>query len=158
MDITIREAAITDAETISALVSSLAVKHIGPSLGEGGIDVLLAGMGESSTRERIEEGWLHFVAHSGQDLVGVVVVKPPSHLYHLFVQTEFQKKGIGSRLFKHADTQILSATDSPILTVNSSLNAIATYQRFGFVVKGEVCDTNGVRCQAMVRQLDQAQA
>ena len=151
MDIILRNATVADSERISEIVSSLALKHIGPTLGEGGIDPLLASMDAEQTRMRIENQWLHLCAMRGDDMIGVVVVKPQSHLYHLFVQTEFQRKGIGTKLFTAADDATLASTNSRLTTVNSSLNVVPAYERFGFTVNGAIDETNGVKSQPMVR-------
>ena len=133
------------------MVSALASEHIAPSLGDGGIEVLLTSLGPEPTRKRILDNWFHLCAFEGDKLIGVVVVRPPSHLYHLFVASDFQKRGIGGQLFAAADAATIANSQSRILTVNSSLNAVPVYERLGFTVDGPVVETNGVRHQPMVR-------
>ena len=151
MDITFRNAELSDARSISALVSALSSEHIAQTLGDGGLELLLSSMDLAATRERIEDQWLHLCAFNVDKLVGVVVVKPKCHLYHLFVETDFQNKGIGSQLFAKADAATLAKTKAKLSTVNSSLNVVQVYQGLGFVADGPISDTNGVRCQPMVR-------
>ena len=154
MDIILRNAILSDADRTAAIASSLSAEHIAPSLADGGFDVLLASMDSEQTRGRIKDGWLHLCAIHENSMIGVVVVKPPSHLYHLFVLTEYQRKGVGTKLFSAADAATLATTDACLSTVNSSLNAIPAYQRLGFTVDGAIVETNGVRCQPMVRVID----
>ena len=147
-----RHATIADAAAIADFVSKLAAEHIAPSLTKGGVDKLLTSLNADATQQRIAAGWPHICAIDGDDLVGVVVVKPPTHLYHLFVRTDLQRTGIGRQLFEIAEEWTKKATDDCLATVNSSLNAIPVYTRFAFEADGPVIDTDGVRYQPMVRQ------
>lgn len=153
MDITLREAAPSDCDRIATMVSTLASEHIAPSLGDGGIEVLLSSLEPEPTRKRILDNWFHLCAFKDDKLIGVVVVRPPSHLYHLFVVSDLQRQGIGGRLFAAADAASIASSQSHISTVNSSLNAVPVYERFGFAVDGPVVETNGVRHQPMVRAI-----
>ncbi len=147
-----RFATRTDADAISAFVSALASEHIASSLGDGGLEKLLNSMDTDSTLKRVADGWPHICALDGEDLAGVVVVKPPGHLYHLFVRTDLHRTGIGKKLFAIADDWSLSTSNMRLATVNSSLNAIAVYNRLGFEVAGPIVETAGVRHQPMVRK------
>jgi GNAT superfamily N-acetyltransferase len=152
IDINIRDATIDDALAISEHVSALATQYIAPSLGDGGLERLLASMDVASTRQRILDGWPHLCAFDGNDLVGVLVVKPPTHLYHLFVSSDFQRTGVGKNLFSIGDERLFGETHQRLATVNSSLNAVCIYERLGFVANGPLADVGGVRFQPMVRQ------
>ena len=50
---------------------------------------------------------------------------------HLFVRADSHGRGLARALWEHAK----SRSDSTTFVVNSSLPAVAVYQRFGFVVK-----------------------
>ena len=147
----IRIATVDDAHAISRLVSSLTLSHVGPSLGGGGLDKLLDSMDVTSTRKRLNDGWPTFCALQRRELVGVVVIRPPSHLFHLFVRSDVQGCGIGRALFEVADKIANEVAGVPLATVNSSLNAILVYERLGFVPEGPIRDVEGVRFQPMVR-------
>lgn len=148
---TFRKATRDDAATISRFVSKLATQHIAPALTSNGVATLLATMDVDSTRQRISDGWLHLMGFEESRLLGVAVVKPPTHLYHLFVETDFQRSGIGRNLFYLANELTDYEAGKPIQTVNSSLNAVEVYRRLGFVTEGKVVDQDGVRYQPMVR-------
>ncbi len=147
-----RLATETDAGAISAFLSALATEHIAPSLGDGGIEKMLSSMDTTSTRQRIIDGWPHICALDGQELAGVIVVKPPAHLYHLFVRTDLHRTGVGKKLFVIADDWSVSTSGVRLATVNSSLNAIRVYNRLGFDTAGPVVETEGVRHQPMIRK------
>ena len=148
-----RNATTNDAAAISEFVSNLATEHIAPSLGDGGLDILLDSLNVDATRQRLENDWPHICVFDGKDLSGIIVIKPPTHLYHLFVRTDLQRNGIGSQLFAIADRTCMDASGIRLETVNSSLNAVQFYARFGFDTDGPVVDTKGVKHQHMVRPI-----
>jgi GNAT superfamily N-acetyltransferase len=98
----IRLAEKSETEAISRFVSKLAVTHIGSTLQVGGLEKLLRGMDVDSTITRMSEGFPHWVALEGGAIVGIAVVKPPSHIYQLFVRSDRQRSGIGRRLMNQA--------------------------------------------------------
>jgi ribosomal protein S18 acetylase RimI-like enzyme len=150
----IRLAEKSEAEAISRFVSELAVTHIGSTLQAGGLENLLRSMDVDSTITRMTEGFPHWVAVEGDAIVGIAVVKPPSHIYHLFVRSDRQRSGIGRRLINEGLRFISDRCGRASVTVNSSLNAVDAYRRFGFrKAGGEMVDSAGVRFQPMSRDL-----
>lgn len=149
-----RDAIISDAPMISDFASSLASQYIAPSLEIGGLAILLESMNATATAERIASGWIHVCCMDDDQLAGIVVIRPPRHLYHLFVRSDLQRRGIGRNLFRTADDRVFKDTSTRILTVNASLNAVDAYFRLGFVPAGDVVNSNGVRFQPMVRSQD----
>ena len=133
-----RNATTADAAAIAAFVSNLASEHIASSLGDGGLDTLLASMTANATQQRLVDGWPHICAFDGDDLSGVVVVKPPTHLYHLFVRSDLHRTGIGRKLLSIADDWSVRTSGVRLATVNSSLNAVTIYNRFGFESHGPI--------------------
>jgi predicted GNAT family N-acyltransferase len=148
-----RRATQDDSQQISDLVSTVTRKHIGPLLSSAGLVALLRSMDLASTRKRISEAWPTFCALQDQVFVGVIVIKPPSHLYQLFVRSDTHGKGVGRSLFQIAEMHVIEDLGSGIKTVNASLNAVSVYQRLGFELKGEVKEQDDVRFQPMVRTL-----
>jgi GNAT superfamily N-acetyltransferase len=149
----IRKATLADTVPISNFVSDLSTKQIASELGEGGIETLLASMDYSSTGERLKNGWLHLLAMTSNRIAGIVVVKPPTHLYHLFVRTDLQRSGVGRLLLAAAYEHTLIAAASKLMTVNSLPNAVGAYRRFGFETAGDIFDDGGVRHQPVVRRV-----
>jgi GNAT superfamily N-acetyltransferase len=99
-------------------------------------------------------GFPHWVALEGGAIVGTAVVTPPSHIYHLFVRSDRQRSGIGRRLMNEALWFISDRSGRATVTVNSSLNAVDAYRKFGFRNAGdEVVDGAGVRFQPMSQDL-----
>lgn len=148
---TLRDATTNDAPAISALVSDLVRRHIAPSLTDAGLAKLLSSMNEEATRQRIEDGWPHLLKIVDNELAGLIVISPPTHLFHLFVHSSMQRTGVARRLFHAADERVRKNTGERIATVNSSLNAIDVYRRLGFEISGSMVENQGVRFQPMVR-------
>ena len=151
MHLEIRIATHADALAISNLVCKLSAAYIGPHLYDGGLEKLLASMDLDSTTERIESGWPHFCACENGELIGIVVVKPQDHLYHLFVDGSRQMTGLGQQLFQFADQQTVKESGMKLRTVNSSINAVGFYRKLGFSCDGDVVEVEGVRYRPMVR-------
>jgi ribosomal protein S18 acetylase RimI-like enzyme len=142
-DISIRAATIDDAESISQLVTSLAREYIACELSPEGASRLLNSLSLESIRNYFKSGYKYYVAESGSVLAGVVATRDNRHLYHLFVAESFQRRGLARRLWQVAQAPCLAAGTREF-TVNSSRNAVAVYERFGFIRQSESQDTGGV--------------
>jgi GNAT superfamily N-acetyltransferase len=145
----IQPAAIKDASRISNFVTCIAVKQIGPTLSDAGIKHLLAEMSTENQAERIRLGFQFFIASDDSVMVGVVAIRLPSHLYYLFVDPDRQRQGIGRQLWTWARDWARDSFKQDTFTVNSSLNAVEAYERFGFVTTGPIEEMHGVRYQPM---------
>ena len=144
--IAIRKATVDDAGAIGVLIRASAEAHILPSLTGEGRAHFLDDHTDASIAERLRRDFDYHVAERGGELVGVVGVRLPTHLYHLFVVDAARQRGIGRRLWQHA----WRAAGSPgTMTVNASLNAVDAYRRFGFVEDGGPMDVGGVVFQPM---------
>lgn len=96
-------------------------------------------------QELIERRELKFWgAYEVDQLVGVIVIKLDSHVSMLFVDPDFHRKGIGSRLF-----QVGFGEQAGKITVNSSPYAIEFYHRLGFQDKSAEQIIDGIRFTPM---------
>lgn len=147
---TIRAGEEEDAKAISLLVSSVTQEHIAPNLSPAGAAHLLGEMAETSIVALFQRGVRFFVAETGDVVVGIAAVQPPAHLYYLFVKTDYQRRGIGRLLWLHVRDWILREQPATTtITVNSSPNAIAAYQKLGFERVGCLTKRNEVCYQPM---------
>jgi len=142
---------VNDAEAISDFVSALAKHHIAQTLDDDGIDALLVSMSTTVTYDRICGEYRFILAEVEGKLIGVATIRNPSHLYYLFVGTDYQRQGIGRQLFGHAKEYVYRTTGSNLMTVNSSLNSTEAYRHFGFTKVGDTETIGGVRFQPMRR-------
>ena len=83
----------------------------------------------------MQSGYRYHVAEKANSLAGVVAVKDNTHLYHLFVAEQYQRKGLAKKLWQVAMEECLSQGNEGEFTVNSSAYAIPVYEQFGFVTR-----------------------
>jgi len=140
----IREAVPGDVESISCLVSELSEKFILQELTTEGAEHLLASMTPDAIEKYICSGFKYHVAEIDKQIAGVVGIRDNSHLYHLFVAEQHQRKGIARKLWQTAMETCLSNGNPGEFTVNSSKYALDVYVRLGFVAQSGPVVKNGV--------------
>jgi predicted GNAT family N-acyltransferase len=72
-----------------------------------------------------------------------------------FVESSYQKQGIGRALFNEALDRI--QTNNPTcleISVNSSPNAVMTYEKLGFQKTADEKETNGIKYVPMKMELE----
>ena len=145
----IERAAIADAPRISALIGELSKPFLVSPSGEGA-EPFFAAISESAIQGYVSaSNFEYFLAESHGQLAGFVALRDNSHLFHLFVAEPFQGQGLGSKLWQMVKAQALQSGNPGRFTVNSSLNALPVYEKFGFVASGAVVQTHGVTFQPM---------
>jgi len=145
----IRRASLADARAVSELILGLSTPFFVQS-DRAGAEPFLAAISESAVQGYISAtNFQYFIAESGHELVGVVALRDNSHLYHLFVAEQFQGQGLARELWNFAKSLADHAGNPGMYTVNSSLNAVQVYDRFGFRVNGPEVQMHGVAFQPM---------
>ncbi len=97
-------------------------------------------------RERLLAHRLLLVAETRWRTVGAIEVRNCDHISLFFVDSESQRRGIGKELWRRAlDTCQSNRPEVAKITVNSSPNAVESYQKFGFQVEGSEQTINGIR-------------
>lgn len=139
----ISKATVEDAPAISRLIGSVArFFTLQPD-----------GVGAEGFLKTISQGALsgcvadprfaYFKAVENGTVAGVVAVRDASHLYHLFVDESFQRRGLSRQLWNHARAAVQDANPG-YFTVNSTPYAQPVYERFGFVATGPRVETQGI--------------
>lgn len=140
----VRSATAADAKRISSLIRNLSGSLMHSPNGEGA-ELFLASVSEPAIGQCIAaENFLYLIAEVGSELAGVAALRDKRHLYHLFVAQAHQRKGIGRGLWLTVKAFALAAGNDGHFTVNSSLNAVLVYTRFGFAPSGAKVEKNGV--------------
>lgn len=140
----IREATVENAEAISCLAYELSARYIVPDFTPKGREMLLNSMTKEKIRKYMKDGFRYHVAAFNDQVIGVIAIRDNSHLYHLFVNENFQRQGIATCLWETVRDICLATGNSGRFTVNASLNARPVYERFGFVTTSSIQDQNGV--------------
>ena len=133
-----------DIPAVAALLESLAREHITQEFQSDAKALFLAKNNEKSIRQFVADGFRYHVAEVDDRLIGFVGVRDNSHLYHLFVANDFQRQGVGRRLWDVARAECAAAGNSRRFTVNSSNNAVPVYERLGFVRTAPMQNNEGV--------------
>lgn len=140
----IRPMSDADIALVAALLESLAREHIVHEFEPQAKELFLTKNNENSIREFVTQGFRYHVAELNDRIIGFVGVRDNNHLYHLFVAKEFQRQGLGRQLWNVARAECLAAGNPGRFTVNSSNNAVAIYERLGFLRVGPVQNRDGV--------------
>ena len=101
-------------------------------------------MKEFESRLKSNE-YINFVYILNEHVVGYISIKNKKHIYHLFVASEHQNKGVAKALWKNVKT----ITNESKYTVRSSLYAIPVYESFGFKKVASVLRKDNVKYQDM---------
>lgn len=93
-------------------------------------------------------------AFNDDSIVGMIAIRDFNHISLLFVDRQFQKKGIGRSLFLAA-SQIIESQSLTDLHVHSSPFAVPFYKSIGFTGIGVECIEGGIRYLPMIRLKEQ---
>ncbi|QKF67346.1 putative acetyltransferase/transglutaminase [Arcobacter venerupis] len=101
---------------------------------------------EESFKERIlSDEYEYFIYVIENKIVGFITIKNKNHLFHLFVDEKYHKKGIAKKLWQYINEHF----DVSNMSVNASLFSIKTYESFGFKISGEQSEYLGLNYQPM---------
>ena len=145
----IQAASLADAEEISALIIELSEPfYVSPS--RTGAEPFLASVSAEAQRSYLSaSNFSYYVARSQGRIAGVIALRDNSHLFHLFVAKSCQGMRLSSQLWSLVKSKARQAGNPGEFTVNSSLNAVAVYEKFGFVPRGETQKMHGIAFQPM---------
>lgn len=143
-NIDIRPAQRDDTPAIAKLLEQLARRYITFEFDHAAEERFLTSNDEAAINGFISAGFRYWVAEQNGGLVGFAGVRDDSHLYHLFVAEIAQRRGVARLLWNAALNACLAAGNPGRFTVNSSNNAVAVYESFGFVRSGPQQNANGV--------------
>ncbi|WP_428025141.1 GNAT family N-acetyltransferase [Arcobacter sp.] len=98
-------------------------------------------------KERIlDKTYEQFVYIIDKKIVGLLTIKDKNQIFHLFVDSNYHKKGIAKKFWEF--TKMTYNTEN--MKVNASLYAIKVYESFGFVKQGEEKLFQELKYQPMV--------
>lgn len=81
---------------------------------------------------------VHLTCVDGERIVGTLLVKNFWNLCSLFIDADFQRKGMGRSLMTEAIEQCVSRGTQAHMKVNAAPNAIGFYQSIGFTVSEDL--------------------
>lgn len=142
--VAIRPAQAADAPAIGALVGDLLRRFVIPEQSPEAAEMLLQRFAAAGIANDLAEGRRLHVAEIGARLVGVAATRDDSHLFLLFVDEAFHRRGIARALWETALAACVEASQPARITVNASSHAVPAYRRLGFQVTGDARLDRGV--------------
>lgn len=140
----LRAGVATDAAAIARLIASFRRDITNHPDGEGA-EQYFASVSEQAEREYLGSSrYAYLVAEDDLGLIGFIALRDVTHLFHMFVAREHQRKGVARLLWHEARSQALLHPSTRRFTVNSSLMAVPVYRTFGFKASGEVQSVHGI--------------
>jgi GNAT superfamily N-acetyltransferase len=92
----------------------------------------LAEQDEARLRSNLDEGYVYHAAIVDGVLAGFIGVRGGTHVYHLFVDAAYQRRGIARALWDAARVAALVPGHPGVFTVNASNVAVPFYASVGF--------------------------
>ena len=93
----------------------------------------LAEQGEEGMRGFLAQGFVYHVAEVDGELAGFIAIRGRSHVYSLYVDKRFHRRGIARALWDAAREAALKPGHPGYFTVNASNHALPFYAALGFV-------------------------
>jgi len=133
------------------LIVRIFQEHVAPVYSKNGIEKFL-GMLSPNGLSEMNKGKSSFVilAKQRNRPIGMLAVRNESHITLIFVDSQYQRKGIGKHLLDEAIKICLNRnSELTAVTVSSSPNSILFYEGVGFEVQGDEVDEDGMRFTPM---------
>jgi ribosomal protein S18 acetylase RimI-like enzyme len=151
---TIRSIEISDVPAVASLLVELARKFITMEFSQDAEATFLRKNDAEAISGFLRSGYTYWVAEAQGQIVGFIGMRKNSHLYHLFVAEKAQNRGLARALWNTAKEACCAAGNPGRFTVNSSNNAVAVYESFGFVRTEPTRSLNGILYNPMALVVD----
>ena len=146
-----------DAKAISSLIQSTARQQLRQEFSDDGWELFIKLLNEKTQKALINNKkyryWIAVAESSDKRTIkGLLVIKGGNHLFHFFVQPEYQGMGVGSKLWSNFLQDIqqnlkkksLFSNPPDKITVNSSDFGLPFYQHLGFEMVSGRQTKNGI--------------
>lgn len=98
---------------------------------------------------RLADGFVYHVAEDDGAIAGFIGMRAQQHVFHLFVGSPWQRRGVARRLWEFARAHAIAAGGAAPFTVNASNYAVDAYARLGFVRTAPMMEKNGIQFNPM---------
>jgi GNAT superfamily N-acetyltransferase len=122
-----------DIPAAAALLYRAAEEFILPASTPENGAVFLAEQGEAGMRGFFAKGYVYHGAEVDGELAGFIAIRERCHVYSLYVDQRWHRRGIARRLWDVAREAALGPDHPGAFTVNSSDHALPFYASLGFV-------------------------
>ena len=139
-----RAARIEDADAITALIHCFTHEFLATPDGKGA-ERFFESVSVVAVRGYIPDPrYQYHLAFEDGVLAGFIALRDRSHLCHLFVARDFQRRGLARQLWQTVQMATTALGAIEAFTVNSSPLALPVYERFGFVKTGPQVEMHGI--------------
>jgi ribosomal protein S18 acetylase RimI-like enzyme len=108
----------------------------------------------NEVRDRLKNGNIFYIAEDNHKIVGAIEIRNLNHISLLFVDKDYQKKGIAKKLFNYSLKKIIEYNNNiQNIEVNSSPYAKEIYKKIGFMERSELVEKNGIKYYEMEYQI-----
>ncbi len=141
----IRKATVEDWDEAMELAFRVFLKFQAEEYGPEGIKNFAEFLTDEDLKKMFMIGeYLLFVAMVEDKQVGLISLRSGNHISLLFVDDEYHRRGIGTRLVKYLQDYMLQNTKQQKLTVFASPYGIPFYHKVGFVDIGKETRKDGI--------------
>lgn len=125
-------------------------EFIAPHYSRAGVLEFLKYIRPAYLLERLQKDHFVLLATAQRKIIGVVEVRGNSHISLLFVDRQFQRRGVASELLRRMLRICLKKKpDLSRITVNASPNSVKIYKHLGFRQESLEQTKNGIRFTPM---------
>lgn len=141
----IREAVSEEWDTAMELAFRVFLKYESKEYGKKGTEQFADFVTSPRLKEMFEAGsYKLLVAVCEEKIVGIISRRSGNHISLLFVDTAFQKMGIGSSLVKELAIDTRNNSTYGRMTVNAAPYATEFYHSIGFQDMGKMTEADGM--------------
>lgn len=152
-DFNVRLMKAGEEESVFSLVLQVFGDFVAPEYSHQGAATFLNMISIDFFKENNSEKFTIVAEHKNR-LVAMMSVIQCRHIALLFVDSDYQKKGIGRQLIQFGIRKCLEYSPATnVISVSSTPNAQSFYERAGFVKKGEEKNENGMKYIPMERSI-----
>jgi len=154
MELTVWPAEEFETQAISELVGRSFLAHGSAGWTDAAIQTFLQESSPGSLAGKLLSASVALVVHSSSGPVGFALMPRPSSLSMLFVEPNYQRRGVGRALWLAClSSARAAASDLGAISLNSTAFAVPFYESVGFVAQGPEFEHGGCRATRMLLQL-----
>jgi GNAT superfamily N-acetyltransferase len=144
----------SDVNQVSAFIEGVFNQFVAPEFSQDGVDEFMKYIQPDALVNHLSKNYFGIIALVGAEIIGTIVMRDYSHVALFFVDSQHQRLGIGTALFRRA-LEHCCRHDVNIthITVNSSPNAVTVYKKINFEPTDKEQCVNGIRFVPMVMHM-----
>lgn len=131
-------------------------EFVAPEFSKEGISEFMKYIQPAELTNHIRKSHFILIAEFSTEIIGAIAIRDYNHIALFFVDTSFQRRGVGKELFRKA-LENFRCNDIGLsqITVNASPNSINAYESMGFKATDSEQCVNGIRFVPMALHLSQ---